>query len=106
MNDRSEIGHAIRAPLPTFSPITAQTLQPARFNSVISLSANLCWSMKWGGGFVMPVQIVCPNLRCRKLLSVPDDARGKIVKCHHCRTVLRVPGAARPQPAGMPAKAQ
>src|SRR5262245_55162977 len=35
----------------------------------------------------MPVQIVCPNLRCRKLLSVPDDARGKIVKCHHCQTV-------------------
>jgi LSD1 subclass zinc finger protein len=53
----------------------------------------------------MPVQIVCPNLRCRKLLSVPDDARGKIVKCHHCQTVLRVPAGTRPQPAA-PVKAQ
>jgi LSD1 subclass zinc finger protein len=53
----------------------------------------------------MPVQIVCPNLRCRKLLSVPDDARGKIVKCHHCQTVLRVPQGSR-QPAAAPAKAQ
>ena len=29
----------------------------------------------------MPVQLICPNLRCRKFLSVPDDVRGKLVKC-------------------------
>jgi hypothetical protein len=39
----------------------------------------------------MPVQLLCPNLRCRKFLSVPDDVRGKLVKCQHCQTLFRVP---------------
>jgi hypothetical protein len=39
----------------------------------------------------MPVQLICPNLRCRKFLSVPDDVRGKLVKCQHCQTNFRVP---------------
>ena len=40
----------------------------------------------------MPVQLICPNLRCRKMLAVPDDVRGKLVKCQHCQTMFRVPG--------------
>jgi hypothetical protein len=39
----------------------------------------------------MPLQMVCPNLRCRKFLSVPEDVRGKLVKCQHCQTQFRVP---------------
>lgn len=39
----------------------------------------------------MAVQLLCPNLRCRKFLSVPDDVRGKLVKCQHCQTMFRVP---------------
>jgi hypothetical protein len=39
----------------------------------------------------MPVQLICPNLRCRKFLSVPDEVRGKLVKCQHCQTLFRVP---------------
>lgn len=39
----------------------------------------------------MPVMLLCPNLRCRKVLSVPDDVRGKLVKCQHCQTAFRVP---------------
>jgi hypothetical protein len=39
----------------------------------------------------MPVQLICPNLRCRKFLSVPDEVRGKLVKCQHCQTAFRVP---------------
>ena len=46
----------------------------------------------------MPVQLICPNLRCRKFLSVPDEVRGKLVKCQHCQTMFRVPEV-RPQPA-------
>ena len=46
----------------------------------------------------MPVQLICPNLRCRKILSVPDEVRGKLVKCQHCQTMFRVPQP-RPQPA-------
>ena len=48
----------------------------------------------------MPVQLICPNLRCRKFLSVPDDVRGQTVKCNHCGTNFRVPLPRKPQPAG------
>jgi hypothetical protein len=41
----------------------------------------------------MPVQMICPNLRCRKILSVPDEVRGKNVKCQHCQSTFRVPEA-------------
>jgi hypothetical protein len=43
----------------------------------------------------MPCQLICPNLRCRKILSVPDEVRGKLVKCQHCSTMFRVPDAKR-----------
>ena len=39
----------------------------------------------------MSVQLICPNLKCRKILAVPDELRGKAVKCQYCQTVLRVP---------------
>lgn len=48
----------------------------------------------------MPVQMLCPNLKCRKILSVPDEARGKLVKCQHCQGMLRVP-APKPEPAAV-----
>ena len=43
----------------------------------------------------MPCQLICPNLRCRKILKVPEEARGKVVRCQHCETMLRVPTARR-----------
>jgi len=46
----------------------------------------------------MAIQIICPNLRCRKLLSVPDDVRGKVVKCQGCETTFKIPEH-RPKPA-------
>jgi hypothetical protein len=39
----------------------------------------------------MAVPLMCPNLKCRKILSVPDDVRGKLVKCQQCHTMFRVP---------------
>lgn len=39
----------------------------------------------------MAVPLMCPNLKCRKILSVPDEVRGKLVKCQHCSTMFRVP---------------
>ena len=39
----------------------------------------------------MAVMLLCPNLRCRKVLSVPEEVRGKTVKCQHCQTVVKVP---------------
>ncbi len=44
----------------------------------------------------MSVQMICPNLRCRKILGVPDDVRGKLVKCQYCQTAFRVPEAKKP----------
>ena len=44
----------------------------------------------------MPVQLICPNLRCRKFLTVPDVVRGKLVKCQHCQQTFRVPEMKRP----------
>jgi hypothetical protein len=43
----------------------------------------------------MAVQLICPNLSCRKFLSVPEEVRGKLVKCQHCQTNFRVPEARR-----------
>ncbi|HMB96323.1 MAG TPA: hypothetical protein VKK61_09815 [Tepidisphaeraceae bacterium] len=50
----------------------------------------------------MACQIICPNLRCRKILSVPDEVRGKLVKCQHCQTMFRVPDVKKKEtvPAG------
>lgn len=55
----------------------------------------------------MPVQMICPNLRCRKFLSVPDNVRGKLVRCQHCQQMFRVPDIKRPDPtvAAAPAAA-
>jgi LSD1 subclass zinc finger protein len=39
----------------------------------------------------MAIQLICPSLKCRKLLTVPDDVRGKMVKCQYCQTTFRVP---------------
>jgi hypothetical protein len=37
------------------------------------------------------VRIMCPNLTCRKVLAVPENARGKTVRCKGCGTNIRVP---------------
>ncbi len=49
----------------------------------------------------MSLQLICPSLKCRKLLTVPDDVRGKMVKCSHCGTAFRVPDA-KPKPERIP----
>jgi len=52
----------------------------------------------------MAVQLLCPNLKCRKILSVPSETRGKLVKCQYCQTMLRVPSP-KPEAAGASASA-
>ncbi|MEO1584467.1 MAG: hypothetical protein AAFR96_07840 [Planctomycetota bacterium] len=37
------------------------------------------------------VQIMCPNLTCKRVLAVPESARGKTVRCKACQTAIRVP---------------
>jgi hypothetical protein len=45
----------------------------------------------------MAVLLICPNLRCRKVLAVPDEVRAKMVKCQHCSQTFRVPDAPPPK---------
>ena len=59
----------------------------------------------------MSVTLLCPNLRCRAVLQVPETVRGKTVRCGHCSTVFVVPlgkpeakpAAAKPPAAKSPA---
>ncbi len=37
------------------------------------------------------VRIMCPNLRCRAVLAVPNEARGRLVRCRNCGSNIRVP---------------
>ena len=37
------------------------------------------------------VRLICPNLKCRAILSVPTATRGKTVKCRQCGVRITVP---------------
>ena len=54
------------------------------------------------------ISIMCPNLTCRAVLRVPQNTRGKKVRCAQCGTTLTIPlpGTAPPQDnlANIPAR--
>ncbi len=39
----------------------------------------------------MAVSILCPNLKCRSVLAVPEQARGQKVRCKYCGMTFVVP---------------
>lgn len=45
----------------------------------------------------MPVTVLCPNLRCRAKLCVPDRVRGKRVRCPQCSITFQIPDAPAPK---------
>lgn len=45
------------------------------------------------------LRVMCPNLTCRKILAVPESARGKTVRCRGCGTNIKVPGGGTAAPA-------
>jgi hypothetical protein len=47
----------------------------------------------------MAVHVICPSLRCRKILTLADDVRGTLVSCRYCQMQFRVPQLRR-TPAG------
>lgn len=47
------------------------------------------------------VRMICPNLKCRSILTVPAAARGKTVRCRNCGMRIRVP-APQTQPPPQP----
>lgn len=50
------------------------------------------------------VTIICPSLKCRRALQVPEHVRGQLVRCKHCGTTFLVPQpkVAKAQPAETP----
>ena len=48
----------------------------------------------------MTVTVICPNLKCRSILQVPEATRGHSVRCGKCGTAFMVPaGKAAPVPS-------
>ena len=37
------------------------------------------------------LRIMCPSLQCRRVLAVPESARGRTVKCKNCGSTVRIP---------------
>jgi hypothetical protein len=37
------------------------------------------------------VVMICPNLKCRRVLQVPSKYRGQHVKCRYCSLTFAVP---------------
>ncbi len=42
------------------------------------------------------IRLLCPNLKCRKILAVPVGARGKAVRCRNCGMRVSVPALTAP----------
>lgn len=52
----------------------------------------------------MPIEIDCAN--CHATLTAPDAAAGRLVRCSHCQSPLRVPRPGEPPAAEEPANVQ
>ena len=37
------------------------------------------------------IRLMCPNLKCKTVLSVPKEARGRLVRCRNCGATIQVP---------------
>jgi hypothetical protein len=42
------------------------------------------------------LRIMCPNLACQRILTVPVHARGKLVRCRSCSMTIRIPSKKQP----------
>ncbi len=37
------------------------------------------------------IRLMCPNLKCKSVLSVPKEARGRLIRCRNCGSTIQVP---------------
>ena len=54
----------------------------------------------------MAVHVICPSLRCRKVLTLADEVHGTLVTCRYCNMQFRMPrlrGAQMPRNVPAPA---
>lgn len=47
----------------------------------------------------MPITMICPHLSCGQTVVAPDSARGKVLRCAHCKRTFMVPDRGPPQPS-------
>ncbi|MBL8745064.1 MAG: hypothetical protein JNK58_01770 [Phycisphaerae bacterium] len=52
------------------------------------------------------IRVMCPNLRCRSILAVPSDARGRLVRCKTCGTNIKIPQKAETKADAAPPDAK
>lgn len=52
------------------------------------------------------ITMICPNLRCRSILQVPEKARGRTVRCGCCGKNFVVPQRPSDSPKAAPAPAK
>jgi len=50
------------------------------------------------------IRLICPSLKCRRILAVPQTVRGKTIRCSACGTTIRVPEGKKPKPAETPSE--
>ncbi|HBS28491.1 MAG TPA: hypothetical protein DEB06_03345 [Phycisphaerales bacterium] len=48
------------------------------------------------------IRIMCPNLRCRAVLAVPTEARGRLVRCRNCGMNIKIPQKKTDAPVAQP----
>ncbi len=55
-------------------------------------------------GCFMAVTVICPNLRCRSVLQVPEQVRGQKVRCGKCgkNFIVPAPSTRKPGSEGAP----
>ena len=78
-----------------------QRLYPCRVGSTSDVE-NLCVAVfrarYRAGEETMSITLLCPRLRCRAILQVPDDVRGKRVRCGECGASFFVPEIPKSKP--------
>ena len=65
----------------------------------VSTSGSSANNAPHGSGRDDVVRIKCPKLDCQRILAVPINARGKLVRCRNCGTNIKIPAAPRQAPA-------
>jgi uncharacterized paraquat-inducible protein A len=45
----------------------------------------------------MSITLICPNLKCRSILQVPEAMRGKKARCIRCGKQFVVPQSNKPK---------
>jgi hypothetical protein len=69
---------------------------------LLDFKFSLAVADKKGREKFMAVHVICPSLKCRKILTLGDEVRGTLVTCRYCNMEFRVPQLKRTPVAAAP----